>query len=407
MLVCQGCPPRQRGGVEGHVAALAAGLARLGHQVLVFAGDEQGSPLTCTSSRSGDVEVVRVTGRRRGDPRLAIRDPYVETRFRETVLSFRPDVVHIHHLLFLSLSLPSMCRQLGVPVVTTVHDFWLLSHDFAIEPQRLHGARRRGLHALHANWRHPRLSRPWRVMSRAKVAQAALLESDVTVVPSRFVHGVVTRAGVPGDAVTALPHGLDVPDPVRGQARSPATTVRLVFAGNLVANKGAHVLLRELALLDANVLARLHLDIWGDSPYPRYLSELQQLAAALPVTLHGAYEPSQLPVIFQSADLLVVPALWHETFSLVVREAFAYGVPALVSDRGALPEAVVDGGGSTFSVDGRGTLAAALRRIVTDPLTLEQWSAGVPHVKRMTTYVGELELVYRQVTASALIGPST
>ena len=48
-------------------------------------------------------------------------------------------------------------------------------------------------------------------------------------------------------------------------------------------------------------------------------------------------------------DLLVVPSVWEEPFGRVAAEAMINSIPALVSDRGSLPQVVggdfVDGGG--------------------------------------------------------------
>jgi glycosyltransferase involved in cell wall biosynthesis len=37
--------------------------------------------------------------------------------------------------------------------------------------------------------------------------------------------------------------------------------------------------------------------------------------------------------VFDDMDLLVVPSIWHETFSLVALEALSYGTCVLVSDK--------------------------------------------------------------------------
>ncbi len=48
--------------------------------------------------------------------------------------------------------------------------------------------------------------------------------------------------------------------------------------------------------------------------------------------------------IFSLARILLVPSVFAEPFGRIAAEALINGVPALVSDRGALPETVADGG---------------------------------------------------------------
>ncbi len=49
-------------------------------------------------------------------------------------------------------------------------------------------------------------------------------------------------------------------------------------------------------------------------------------------------------VLYGLTRLLLVPSVFHEPFGRVAAEAMINGIPALVSDRGALPETVGDGG---------------------------------------------------------------
>ena len=63
-----------------------------------------------------------------------------------------------------------------------------------------------------------------------------------------------------------------------------------------------------------------------------------------------------------------MPSTWLETFGLVVVEAMAAGVPAVVAGHGSLAELVDDGvTGLTHQPGDAASLAESLRRIVADP----------------------------------------
>ena len=70
-------------------------------------------------------------------------------------------------------------------------------------------------------------------------------------------------------------------------------------------------------------------------------SQYPQIMAAPPVATPAEY--------FALTRLLLVPSVWEEPFGRVAAEAMINGVPALVADRGALPDVIggdaVDGGG--------------------------------------------------------------
>ena len=66
-------------------------------------------------------------------------------------------------------------------------------------------------------------------------------------------------------------------------------------------------------------------------------------ARSLPVTFVGFVNQSRMPEVYAAADVLVLPS-YSETWGLVVNEAFACGLPAIVSDRvGCAPDMIMDG----------------------------------------------------------------
>lgn len=70
---------------------------------------------------------------------------------------------------------------------------------------------------------------------------------------------------------------------------------------------------------------------------------------------------------YARARLMLAPSVFEETFGRIVAEAQVSGIPALVSDRGALPE-TLGGGGLAVPLDaGFDAWAAALGRIWADP----------------------------------------
>jgi glycosyltransferase involved in cell wall biosynthesis len=110
---------------------------------------------------------------------------------------------------------------------------------------------------------------------------------------------------------------------------------RLLFVGRLAYNKGVQNLLRAVARAGAD---DIELVIVGDG---YYRGALERLAAALRlphVRFAGWLDQPAIAAYYQWADLLVVPSLWPEPYGAVIAEAAAFRLPALVSDRGALPE---------------------------------------------------------------------
>lgn len=120
----------------------------------------------------------------------------------------------------------------------------------------------------------------------------------------------------------------------------------LMFVGKLIERKRPRLLfesLLRLRQLNPATAARARLWIVGDGPLRPEL-EAFALKHGLPATFLGFVNQSALPATYAAADCLVLPSNGEETWGLVVNEAFACGLPAIVSDEaGCTPELIVEG----------------------------------------------------------------
>lgn len=93
------------------------------------------------------------------------------------------------------------------------------------------------------------------------------------------------------------------------------------FIGNSTPYKGLPLLISTLESLGES--DSWDLSVWGGGvgKHP-----------SLPVFYKGKFGPSTIADVYDTMDVLVVPSIWKETFSLVTLEALSYGVPVIVSD---------------------------------------------------------------------------
>ena len=143
-----------------------------------------------------------------------------------------------------------------------------------------------------------------------------------------------------------------------GSAR-PMRAARILFAGKLVPRKRPLDVLRAARLLQDRG-TDLEVAIAGSGPLGEELASFAH-PAGLPVKWHGFVNQSEMPTVYAAADVIVLPSE-SETWGLVVNEAMACGVPAVVSDIvGCGPDLVIPGlTGETFP---RGDIAALARAI--------------------------------------------
>lgn len=388
-LVTHRFPPEGRGGTETHVALSARSLAQLGHEVEVLAG----RPGEAHRVHDGE-GIRRLETPLTEEYALARPDPWVRREFERWLDETAPDVVHVHHLLFLAPDLVVSARERGVPVVVTLHDLWF--QCALVHAGAAHSRAAWGLACfLHAELMPPRkvlsLVRRRRLRSRlvAHVERPRRLRDQLAcagrvLAPSHFIAARYAAFGVP--RVDVLPHPVAVP---WRPPRRPATPVRFGYVGALVAHKGVDVLLE--AASRAGIEPRLvGSAVDGVPEGARWLGEVGH---------------ADIGDALGAIDVLVVPSLVPESFSLVAHEAQALGIPVVASRIGALPELVQDGVNGLLVPPGDvGALARALRRLSSpDEVRRLQDAARAPLAPR--DHARRLELVYAEVTRSRATAP--
>lgn len=92
------------------------------------------------------------------------------------------------------------------------------------------------------------------------------------------------------------------------------------FIGNSTPYKGLPLLISVLQ--DIGMTESWDLSVWGGvGTHPSF-----------PVYYKGKFDSSTIADVYSAMDVLIVPSIWKETFSLVTLEALSYGVPVIVSD---------------------------------------------------------------------------
>ena len=105
-----------------------------------------------------------------------------------------------------------------------------------------------------------------------------------------------------------------------------------------------------------------------------------------------------MDTILARHDVLVVPSICEETFSLVTREALQAGLPVIAARRGALPEVIRDGvNGLLFEAENADDLRRCLERLRTDTRLREQLTPASTPIRDPQAYAQDMEAVYEAV----------
>jgi glycosyltransferase involved in cell wall biosynthesis len=143
-----------------------------------------------------------------------------------------------------------------------------------------------------------------------------------------------------------------------GDAAHPKS---VLFAGKLVERKRPLDMIRALALAAAQG-CRAQAVFVGAGELEDSLRR-EAAGSGISAIFHGFQNQSRMPSIYAASDLLVLPSDHQETWGLVVNEAMACGIPAVVSDAVGCGPDLIDPGrtGAVFPLGNITALAAAIR----------------------------------------------
>jgi glycosyltransferase involved in cell wall biosynthesis len=408
-------PPSKVGGTEIYTQDLARELARQGHEVIVFHREALATDQPCSEERAFDgVRIHRVCYNVSPAPSLrsfllSFSNRFIEKDFARLLTEARPDVVHFQHLKDLSVALIDVADRHGIPMLMTLHDYWLLCGNAQL--LRPNGSLCRGP-LLWLNCAHcaaARVHRPHLLLGapliaslfayRSLMVRRAMGRVPLFITPTLFTKRIFERHGVPPAKIRHLAPGIDIEVAKTKRANERGGVVRFVYVGGLSWQKGVHVLVEAFNGIDR---AEARLCIYGDeSSFPEYSAILHELATNPAIRFVGSVPHQELGQVLADADAVVVPSLWYETYCLVIQEAFAAGVPVIASDLGALAERVTDGvDGMLVPPHDPGALREAMQKMIDDRSLLARLRKNVPRTKRLGTHTDEILTLYKGLLAS-------
>ena len=442
--VVHGLPPEYLGGTETYAAALAHELVRQGHTVSVFTRENARRPEHEVETTTVDqVEITRINNTQR--QRTSFMDSYqneaIATCFGQMLDRFKPAVVHFQHLMYLSTTCVHEAVRRQIPVVMTLHDYWLicqrgrfLKPDLSVCPgQTDAGCARCFHHVLDPKmstlyrWLKPLLgqqswlreqARRWygkragsqsvspaaQQQIQARMAHIRTLCESVALflAPSRFLREQFVAFGIPEekilfhecglqtDAIQPAPKAL-VPQKNRG--KRPLT---FGYIGVVDPVKGVHLLVEAFQTLPAEL--RIYGGEAAYAPYPDEKRFRSQLANSPRIRCMGRYEQHELGRILAEVDVVVVPSIWYENAPLVIREAFLAHTPVITADFGGMREWVRDGvNGLLFQPRDIDDLRQKMMRFITEPDLAARLSRAFPAVRSISADAALLEQHYRRL----------
>ncbi|MBD2101747.1 glycosyltransferase family 4 protein [Leptolyngbya sp. FACHB-261] len=251
-------------------------------------------------------------------------------------LSPHETVIHVHSWTkALSSSVVSVALKKKFRVVFTLHDYFIAcpTGSFFNHPkQTICNLSPMGVACLKENCDSRSYShKAWRLGRQFVQAEFGLIPKDVKnfIAISNYSRSVI-EPYLPKDAVI---HLVDNPIAIaQGAPVSVRKNNHFVFVGRLAKEKGPNLFAEAAQELGCKAL------FVGDGECRQQISQINPTAE-----ITGWVSQSEVAGYLKQARALIFPSLWHETQGLVVAEAAAMGVPAIVPNTCAARDFVVDG----------------------------------------------------------------
>ena len=247
----------------------------------------------------------------------------------------RPDLIHAHLAYPDGLAAVEYARQLGCPVVISVH-----GHDVREIPE------------ARASW-------------RALVARA-LGQATAVIASSGDIRERVRALGVEDGRIRAIPQGVDCRLFRIGKRAGGEGGWRVLYVGRYDPRKGLDVLLEAMHRVRQH-RGDVRLQLVGASPLggtaAAYGRTIDDLGLGDCVELVDEQPHEEIPRFMAEADLFALPS-YYDSFGVVVAEAMACGLPVVATRCGGPEELVEEGSGRLVAVGDAEDLAAGILAVI-------------------------------------------
>ncbi len=195
----------------------------------------------------------------------------------------------------------------------------------------------------------------------ALVGRRTFASADLVCPVSESLRATLEEGGWPG-RFRVVPNSIDTDLFVPPAVRSTVAPPRIAVVAALEPVKGVGHLVEAAAILGRRG-AEFRIEIAGSgSLRPVIAARARALELGDRLVLRGQQDRTGVVALLQGASFAVVPSEW-ETFSVVLGEAMACGLPVVATAVGGMPERIHAGNGILCRARDPAALADALERI--------------------------------------------
>lgn len=284
----------------------------------------------------------------------------------------RPDVIHVHHSLWVGLEFLALARKVlpDVKIIYTLHEYLAICYSRGQLFRYHEGGICQDTSPDQCVRCFPKRTADEFILRR-RGFQAAFDLVDHFISPSAYLRQRFVQWGLEESRISVIANGHARQRPDGFTPRHSAGLNVFGFFGQFVDAKGIDVLLRAACDV-ASEETPVEIRVFGgnkEHASEDYVSRidaiLEQAPEGLVVTEMGAYSRENVFDLMGTVDWVVTPSVWPETFGLVVSEAWDARRPVIASRAGGLSERIREGeNGFSFMPGSSQQLAGIMQNCV-------------------------------------------
>lgn len=420
LKIIHGYPPNYNAGSEVYSQSICEELSK-SHKVSVFTREE--------NPYSPDFE-IRHTASHEGLDFYFVNNPHgkdgyrhkaIDDNFSKLISKIKPDVAHIGHLNHLSTRLVDELNEQNIPIVFTLHDFWLMcprgqfltraiggSDNFQLcEGQNDHKCANDCYKVYFSGKPEDEFSdsSKWSSWVNSRMAETRSIVDKVNlfIAPSNYLRNrFINDFGIPERKIIYLDYGFPTDYLTQTTKSKDKKLFTFGYIGTHIPAKGINQLIEAFKEIDEPAVLKIYGRRNGQNT-----AALQSLALSSKNEIHfeGEYINHNLANdVFSQVDCIVVPSIWAENSPLVIHEAQSCKMPVITADYGGMKEFVHHKvNGLLFEHRNPAALREQLRFAIANPELLKQYGergylySEIGDVPNIQHHCAELENIYHQV----------
>lgn len=441
--IVQDFPPYNMAGVEIYSYNLSKYLSE-NHEVFVFHrySDLSQKEYKIKYNKIEDIHVYGINNTFKNcySFKNLYQNKVIDEKFHQLIKSISPDVVHIQHLIFLSLGLIRKVYNENIPLLYTLHDYWLICPQWHFLDQNWKICKRNNYYKCAECLKNKlqikktpkkifnifRSYIPSKIMPflqkfycslavffqttsekteelkiREEIVKKNLEKINLFLAPSRFIERKYIDFGIPREKIKYCDYGIDInlKQDYFNYENSRSKNFKFGFVGTILPAKGLHVLIKAFRKLNKkNVVLKIFGRLYPYKGFENYPNYIKKLGNEYRIKFLGGFSNEKVGKIFSEIDVLIVPSIWYENSPFVIKEAFLFDTPVIASDIGGIPELVENNkNGLLFKPREIDELKSKMEEVIEKPHLYKRLKKNITTPKSIQQNARELEEIYKSI----------